>query len=119
MPGADAAGADDAADGRANDGAIQIGAGLIDQGARLFDGGQALLAGRAEDAGGALFGDQGSLSFGDRGGGGLGAGLFGLDALLRNPALTLQRRVAIDLGLGEVGLGAGLGDAGDRTFGTR
>jgi hypothetical protein len=92
---------------RADHGAVQIGAGDLDLGAGLFDGGQALFAGRAQHAGVALFGDQGGLGLGDRGLGGLGAGAFGLDALLRDPALLGQLAVAVDAGLGQIGLGLG------------
>ncbi|MNY11300.1 hypothetical protein D3C86_1443230 [compost metagenome] len=109
---ADAAGADDPGDGGADDGAVERQLGLFDQGARLFDGGDALVAGRAEHGGGALFGGQGGLGLGDRGAGGLGGGALGLDALLRHPALGGQLAVAIDLGAGQTGLGLGLGHGG-------
>jgi hypothetical protein len=79
----------------------------LDLGAGLFDSGEALFAGRAENADIALFGGQGGLGLGDRGLGGAGAGAFGLDALLRDPALLGQLAVAVDLLAGEIGLGLG------------
>mgnify|MGYP002348435947 CR=1 FL=1 len=51
----------------------------------------------------------GLLDSGDRG---LGLGLFGLDALLRDPALLRQFAVTLDLGVGQIGLGVRLGDGG-------
>ena len=112
LAGPHAAGADDAGDRSADDGALQRDASLIDDGAGLFDSGDALLAGRAQNPGGALFGDQGGLGLLDAGGGGGGRGALGLDALLRDPALFGQLAVTIDLGAGQAGLGVGLGDGG-------
>ena len=93
-------------------GALQRDAGHVQTGARLFDGGDALFTAGAEHAGRALLGDQGGLGLLDSGDRGLGLGLFGLDALLRDPALLRQFAVTLDLGVGQIGLGVRLGDGG-------